>query len=55
MAAGVIAWHALGAAVGGGVDLTHGCYVGRHSLSSRLPGLAKCRDWYDYPAAAIRQ
>ncbi|HYB36236.1 MAG TPA: hypothetical protein VEF72_10975 [Mycobacterium sp.] len=26
------AWHALVAAIGGGVDLTDGCYVGRHSL-----------------------
>ena len=38
MTAGLIAWHALVAATGGGVDLTVGCYVGRHSLSSRLPG-----------------
>ena len=29
MTAGVIAWHALVAAIGG-VDLTDGCYVGRH-------------------------
>jgi hypothetical protein len=41
MTAGVIAWYGLVAATGGGVDLTDGCYVARHSLFSRLPGAGR--------------
>ena len=54
MTAGVIAWHALVAAIGG-VDLTDGCYVGRHQLSSRLPRAGQVQGLGRVPAAAIGQ